>query len=614
MSDETINIDLVIKTADSAKSVGDIRKQIKELDSAALNIGEGGKGFSDLAKKSAELQDKLDGLKDSTNSLKGSGIEKLNSSLGLLKEGFINADPEKLGTAFKVMGAAMAAIPIFLLIEGLKILWENLDKVIGFLNGSTEALKAAQTQYENTTRVATLLADELRREIKLLEAQGKNTEILLSKKTELYFTELKLIEASYRNNQTKLNDIKANDSLYESYLRLQAGVARFLGNTVEAEAFEKTIIINKQERSKELLDIQTNLERDLGNLVNEAQVEGANREKESFSKQKENTTKHNSELLKIKEDRIKLESNLAAAALAEQIKNDADELKSTNDLIEKVKILKQNEELRLAANNEARLLIKKERDLAEIESEYQKTNLGIEAQQAKADALLVIESKFNDDVNNIRTITSEKKAAQDQKDLDDSKKIAEDTRDGQLQVAQSTFDSLQGLSDLFFEIKKANTRKGSAEELKAAKSQFKINKALSLSTAIISGIQGTIAAFSSGAAVPVVGAVLGPLYAVAAGAAAAANIAKISKTQFEGGGGGGASVSSSVGGGITTPTPGGFSAQSLQPVGGGQNSPQTQSPGQTNVTGAQRVYVVSSDLTNQQNADQVLERRATFTE
>jgi len=55
-----------------------------------------------------------------------------------------------------------------------------------------------------------------------------------------------------------------------------------------------------------------------------------------------------------------------------------------------------------------------------------------------------------------------------------------------------------------------------------------------------------LAAFSSGSAIPVIGAVAGPAYAVLAGITAAANIAKIASTKFDGGGLGATTTSGST--------------------------------------------------------------------
>ena len=54
--------------------------------------------------------------------------------------------------------------------------------------------------------------------------------------------------------------------------------------------------------------------------------------------------------------------------------------------------------------------------------------------------------------------------------------------------------------------------------------------------AVITGVQTVMAAFASGMATPIIGPATGAVFAVLAGITAAANIAKIAGTQFEGGG------------------------------------------------------------------------------
>ena len=105
-----------------------------------------------------------------------------------------------------------------------------------------------------------------------------------------------------------------------------------------------------------------------------------------------------------------------------------------------------------------------------------------------------------------------------------------------LATASSGLNAIQGLSDAIFANKMSKLEKGSAEELKAAKKQFEINKKLQIAQAIIQGVQATLAAYSSGSAIPVVGAVTGPLFAALAAATSFANIAKIKNSKFEGGG------------------------------------------------------------------------------
>ena len=81
----------------------------------------------------------------------------------------------------------------------------------------------------------------------------------------------------------------------------------------------------------------------------------------------------------------------------------------------------------------------------------------------------------------------QRKAKKEQESAEDAQRLQNN-----FAVAKATNDSLQGLSDLFFAVKGRNLKKGSAEELAMAKKQFNINKGLSISSAIISGLQGVI--------------------------------------------------------------------------------------------------------------------------
>ena len=126
-------------------------------------------------------------------------------------------------------------------------------------------------------------------------------------------------------------------------------------------------------------------------------------------------------------------------------------------------------------------------------------------------------------------------------------------------------------------------------------------KAIALAQATISGVQGVQAAYTSASAVPIVGMVLGPLAAVAAGVVAAKNIQKISQQKTgakKGGGGGGASFSApAIAPSIKPETL--FSSQNLE----GQ---ETESLG-NNAGISQKVVVLESDISDAINNVNVIE-------
>ena len=194
-------------------------------------------------------------------------------------------------------------------------------------------------------------------------------------------------------------------------------------------------------------------------------------------------------------------------------------------------------------------------------------------------------------------------------------------RNANFQSASQATKALQGLSDTFFAIKFANTKKASKEEEKAARAQFKINKALAITSTVISTIQGVMNALSERSAIPQpYGTILKAITAVAVGAAGAANVAKIAGQQFEGPFAATADTGNiaSATGAATSETPsqsaitqastGGFTAFSpnaVTPSGG-------TTVGDTGSTGPTRVYVLESDITNTQKKVTVQEANSTF--
>ena len=175
--------------------------------------------------------------------------------------------------------------------------------------------------------------------------------------------------------------------------------------------------------------------------------------------------------------------------------------------------------------------------------------------------------------------------------------------------AKALTDGLKSLSDLYFTVKRANLKKGSAEDLAAAKKQFEINKKLSIVSATISGIQGVVNALSAQSVIPEpFGTILKVASAVAVGIAAATNIAKIASTSFDGGGGGGGgAAASSAGAGaagvaINSPT----TASTLLNADGSIKSNGTKAPE------PQKVVVVESDITNKQNRVAMLQENSKY--
>jgi hypothetical protein len=137
---------------------------------------------------------------------------------------------------------------------------------------------------------------------------------------------------------------------------------------------------------------------------------------------------------------------------------------------------------------------------------------------------LLIEAKYDKQRDDLRN-----------ENLEKEEDIQAKIKQGLIDTYQQSFTAVQALSDAIFANRLANADKGSAKELAIQKKQFEIGKKIQIAQALMQGYQAVLAAYASGSAVPVIGAILGPAQAALAGIVAASNVAKIRATKFEGG-------------------------------------------------------------------------------
>lgn len=183
-----------------------------------------------------------------------------------------------------------------------------------------------------------------------------------------------------------------------------------------------------------------------------------------------------------------------------------------------------------------------------------------------------------------------------------------------LELAQKATQATQAIGDALFAWKQRSAGKDLAAQKKNAEDQFKVNKALQVGTAIITGIQSVMAAFANGMKnpIPLLGPATAGVYAAIAGITAAANVAKIMATKFDsssftpatdaGGGGGG-------GGGTTAPAeaaPTNF--QPNQFFGLGQQTAVGMPGGPKPI----KVYVSEGDIRDVSERVSVIEQRAIY--
>lgn len=505
---------------DESNSLKQLKIDLKEAQSAALN------GDGAAAKRVAELTDKIGDLQDETRSLQGTGIERLNASMGLLTEAFQNFDLDKAKTGFKALGTAMSAIPLILLIEGIKALIDNFDEVVKFAKAFTGSMSEAEKitkeltlATEAETKVNTKLIDQYDRQIELLEAQGGHEKEIIALKKEKIAVEIKEAENSVRLHAAKAAEILLNDNLTDSIYKFQAATLRKLGQDRAADLIEKTIADGKKERIKEdvkaiedanksILDAKNEL-LIIDAEVNKKEVEAA---KEKNKKKQEEDDKYRKAAVESYNRMAEMENEIIDKQEAKRlaIKQAAAEgemqiEQMINDFV--IQGLKDQNTERVAA---AQLAI--EQDRVNVEKQIElltiQRDIALENETLTASEKLLIQEKYYQDVAKLRT----------------------DNEQRELQAYSNIGNSAIEISNNIFEAQLNNVTKGSAQEKEIRLKQFRTNKALQLAIATIQGTQAVLAAFSSGAATPIIGAATGAVYAALAAAVAATNIAKIAST------------------------------------------------------------------------------------
>lgn len=538
--------------APDISSLQNLTKELKAAKSAALN------GDGQAAKRVAELKDKIDDLKDATQTFQGSGVEKLKNSFGLLTDGFKNFDSDKVKIAFKGIGSAMSAVPIFLLVEGITALIENFDVVVEkfkeFFNIQSDgekAVKALNAEIERQKDLNKAASSAYENEIKILEAQGASSAKIIAKKRELNALKIRELEIDTELQKKKIEEIFLNDSLIESTTKFNIALQRKLGNNKAADLLEKALFKDKIERAKTETDKLKENAIAIANLKTEIRVEEIKNDVEVQKKRDENRKKNIDESQKEAdelfqqlsrrqdaEDKLNAEARkrekeakeAAAKAEAERLKQiEANNIKVQEDAVNELKnVLALRVQVAEAGSQDQLNAL-----LNQLETEKQLT---LAKYDEGTEERLLLEQKFQSQKDQLITDYRNKQFKED------------------LQVATDGFTALQGLSDTYFTLKQAQEQEGTEEYERNAKKQFEINKALQLGTAVITGIQSILAITS------VPDFTLGVATAIRIAAQVALNVASIAKiatTKYK--------STSSAGGGVPKLSTGGGGGGNVNP-------------------------------------------------
>ena len=625
MADKTtIAVEVEVKGVEqSIESVKDLKNAIKaakdEQVKAAAAFGQGSEEYQNASKKLGELKDSMDDLNDSTQSLRGSGVESLSSSFGMLGDGFKNLDLDKIKTGFKGIGSAMSAIPLMLIVSGITMLAEKFgifemitDAVVQVLYAFTDAIgltnkadeKAAAEMIENAQKVQKAKEAQYDKEIKLAKAAGQDVK-------ELELEKLKSSEEATQEQINKLEDLKKkkgklSDEEQKQYDELQQRLLQLSGDRIVKE------LEGEQAKQQQLGNLR-NLEEKLrvsGLSDREKEIDAIKKQQEALTKElvdnhevrigmeRQDTMQYNEDLKKINELTQKQinEVNFKYGAEAREKKKEQDAIllaESDAFMAAELEIIRQ-------ANEEEYLLNKKEID-DQIAAE--------EAQKIRDENMYLWVAQKNREAR-------EKKEADDKAARDKELAGYAELEKEKYNLAKQGIEGVKALSDMYFLFRSQKAEKGSKEEAELAKKAFNVNKALQLATATINGIQSVQGAFTTATASPIT--TVFPAYpfvqAGLAGVFAAANIAKIAASKFEGGGGGatggggGAAPMPSIPAPPTIATGNNNTNQSTLFDESGQNLGFKQKQPQINVTATVGV----DEIASKSNRVSVLENQSTF--
>jgi hypothetical protein len=641
MADKSVSIDLIIKSSEAASSLKEVKQSLKDIKDAMIGAGEGSPEFLKLARAAGELKDKVDDANEAIKAVNpnkfqavatfaasaASGVAAVTGAMGLF-----GAESEEVTKTLAKVQSAMA------LSQGLAGLSE--------LPKAWNALKAAMAESAVVQKIVTA-GQWLWNAAIMANPIGAIVAGVAALTAGIYFL-VKALGEEDKNNQIvteSLNKLKESRDKQNESLDQQLRIQKALGlSGIEATEAE---IKNAKIKLKGIQELS-----------------------DKFREYKDATKEQNLEQTKRYEEENKLRNDLDVLyATSIKLRGDADDKKLSDD---KAKSDKANADYKARREEKAKSDKAEKDDKAKIDEEYRLSNLTAEqksfddfynAQKVFLDNKNITQEEFNQKLIDrqagidalrleagkkanadaaaqaiidsqtevssvIRGIGADKirhvvYANGDEADISlaeegmaEQKAIRKKEFTDKLELALKLNEGLQSLSDMAFTIKMHNTKKGSAEEEKALRAQFKINKALQLSSVIIQGILAAQTAYAAGVAAGLATTAgvsslpLGAIYAGVSIAGTLAAIAKISATQFDttsvgglGGGGGGGGTDLNTG--AATATSNSQPSTLLNPDGtvANQNTP-TPAPIQ--------VYVVESDITSKQTQVAVVQNQMNF--
>jgi hypothetical protein len=633
------------EAAAAGVAIESLTKQLRALKQELATLDPNTAKFQELAIQAGQVKDQINDAAEATNANAGPAFEVLGNNASLLTQRLGNLDFEgvaqsakamagslgrvsfkdittgvkAMGSAFSTLGKALLTNPIFLIAGVLALIATNLDTVAKIIPGVgsamdslSEAITGVSAEMNKALSDSKKLTEEAQKQLdttsaseNILKLQGKSEKDILQLKiaqTKSVIDGLKAqISSQEVINKAQFETAKRNKEILKGVLQFITAPLQVLLATVDqvgkalGQEFGLRDTFNNnvanlffdpeqtkaegeaalEEQKKQLLALENNI------AGYQIAIQGI--DKSAADKRKAEAQKAADDAKKIAEKRAedakklaKEESEFAAEfdaylekLLEEQIANDLKKQEDYYNVRESlITDAKEKEISALVADYDARF------ELANGNAELEKA---LAEQQAK-------------DIADIETKYRKEKEDKDKEAADKEAARLQGLQDFKVSSIQDSLNVITALTDVF--------NNGSE---KSAKKAFALNKAASLAQAIVATYSAATKAYASqlviGDPSSIVRAQIAAGIAVAGGLA---NVAKIAKTQFNGGGSGGGGGASGGGGGSLGG--GGGSMTSVTPAFNPLNTSFLNNrPAQT---GAVQAYVLSSNVSSAMEANQ----------
>ena len=189
-----IQINAAVESADAAQSLGQLRRSLIQIQELQGQIGDtSSEEFAKLQRASqqatsrlAQTREAVGDIQDRVRTLDGSPFERMSNSVGLLREGLMNLDLDKVKVAFEGLKASLLSNPIFLIAGAIAAAAAAIGAILGslgllkpLLDGIGKAFEVVKDKVGQLTDFLGLTANAEEKRIKaILDAAEKEKVVI----------------------------------------------------------------------------------------------------------------------------------------------------------------------------------------------------------------------------------------------------------------------------------------------------------------------------------------------------------------------------------------------------------------------------------------------------